>query len=226
MNPLLATATAGAAAGLAKTLISHPFDTLKVYSQVSRYHLPSMMDLYKGIEFPLIRNAIDNSSHMFFRDLVKCTVNIDDNIFSIGFLAGILQALVTNPLDYLKLQRQLSQPFVIQHIYRGLHWTVLKESISGAIFLTSYEELKKHSVPPGHAGSASALTAMILTFPLDTLRVRVQSGAHMVHASHFQGIGFALAKCILSNFVALTVYEGTKIGLNGASQTTLRSPSV
>jgi hypothetical protein len=85
----------------------------------------------------------------------------------------------------------------------------MKEATSGMIFYGFYEGFKSINFPGGVAGSSSALLAMTLTYPVDVLKTRVQAGESVASArgmgSFGRGLNWAVAKCLVSNFVALSV---------------------
>ncbi|KAK3285225.1 hypothetical protein CYMTET_7155 [Cymbomonas tetramitiformis] len=222
MNDLLGVATAGGIAGFAKTIVAHPMDTMKVHLQNRMSPPRTIAGLYRGITVPFIRNGIEHSTHFFFRGLVANALAVfelpgRDNPFFVGFLAGIPQSLVNTPMDYTRLQLQLKKPVVIRSLYRGLPWVVMKESASGMIFYGIYEGARSLSIPAGFAGVISALSAMTMTYPIDVFKTRVQAGGSFSSAvkmkSFGSGLEWAVGKCIVANFVALTVYEAACIVL-------------
>jgi hypothetical protein len=77
------------------------------------------------------------------------------------------------------------------------------------IFYGFYEGFKSMNFPGGVAGSSSALLAMTMTYPVDVLKTRVQAGETVASArgmgSFGRGLNWAVAKCLVSNFVALSV---------------------
>jgi len=216
MPDLLGVATAGAVAGFAKTMISHPLDTVKVHLQNKRVVPRTLGGLYRGITVPFIRNGVEHSTHFFFRGLVAQALASSglpgaENAWLVGFLAGFPQSALNTPMDYVRLQLQLKQPIRMAMMYRGLPWVVAKEATSGMIFYGFYEGMKAMHIPSGFAGSGSALLAMTLTYPVDVFKNRVQAGETFSSArkmkSFSSGLSWSIGKCILSNFVALSVYE-------------------
>ena len=213
---LFGVASAGAIAGFAKTMISHPLDTIKVHIQSQKPVPTQPRALYRGIAVPFVRNGIEHSTHFFFRGLVANYMHWvgipgADNAWVVGFLAGFPQSILNTPMDYARLKLQLAQPMSLSQCYRGISWVMAKEAASGAVFYGCYEGIKSLGVPGGFAGSSAALCAMTLTYPVDVFKTRVQAGETFASAKKMskfnKGISWALAKCILSNFVALTAYE-------------------
>lgn len=223
MPDLMGVATAGAIAGFAKTMVSHPLDTVKVHIQNKRAVPRTIRALYRGIAVPFVRNGVEHSTHFLFRGLVASSLAMSgipgaENAWLVGFLAGFPQSFVNTPMDYVRLQLQLKQQVKVAMLYRGLPWVVAKEATSGMIFYGFYEGFRSMSWPAGLAGSSSALLAMTLTYPVDVFKTRVQAGETFTSAKKMAGfsggLSWALGKCIISNFIALTVYEAACVYLN------------
>mmetsp|Transcript_8644 Transcript_8644/g.25976 ORF Transcript_8644/g.25976 Transcript_8644/m.25976 type:complete len:262 (-) Transcript_8644:3812-4597(-) len=227
VEDLTVVATSGAMAGFAKTFVSHPLDTVKVHLQNNMSPPGSLTRLYRGITVPLARNGFEHSLHFFLRNVVAACmasvgfVSAAANPFIVGFVAGFPQAVFTTPMDYVRLQMQLNKPPRLTSSFRGLPWVTLKESVSGMVFFGIYE-LMKTFVHPGLAGSCAALSAMVTTYPLDTLKARVQAGQSVTAATQMskwtKGLPWAIGKCLAANFVALTMYEAVR-GLVSAKKT-------
>jgi hypothetical protein len=90
---------------------------------------------------------------------------------------------------------------------------IAREILAGSIFFGSYETLRDKQVLPGVAGSVSAVTSLVLTYALDTARVRAQvasTASASVRGNLHLGLGWALLKCTAGNAVALTVFEAVR----------------
>mmetsp|Transcript_2334 Transcript_2334/g.6307 ORF Transcript_2334/g.6307 Transcript_2334/m.6307 type:complete len:303 (+) Transcript_2334:69-977(+) len=216
-------AVAGMASGLAKTIISHPLDTVKVHVQNRMPPPTNPARLFRGISVPLMRNGVENSLHFLFRAVVASALSAlslhsaASNAFAVGFLSGFPQALFNTPADYVRLQLQLNQAVQLRSLFRGLPWVAAKEAASGAVFFGAYETIKRVAGSgwgAGIAGSLAALMAMVSTFPLDTLKTRVQAGGSLKSAvtsgKLAGGLTWAVAKCLAGNFVALSVFEAVR----------------
>ena len=196
-------ATAGLVAGVAKTLVSHPIDTIKVFRQQRQPYPRDLRRLYKGLSVPLLRNAFESGLHMGLRGVsAYCLQWLGwkegaESPWVVGAVAGVPQALVMTPLDYTKVRIQLGKPWFFQQCFLGLRWLMLREIAAGAIFFGMYETLREQNVvPPGIAGGAAALSSMVATYPLDTLRTRAQAASSTRTAGHsFHRAGAASSLC-------------------------------
>lgn len=230
-------ATAGVVAGVAKTLVSHPIDTIKVYHQQCQPHPRNLGRLYKGLSVPLFRNAFESGLHMGLRGMTSYALQCvgwqagSESPWVVGALAGVPQALIMTPLDYTKVRFQLGQSWHARHCFRGLQWLMLREVAAGAIFFGIYESLRDQVayVPPGLAGGVAALSSMIATYPLDTLRTRAQAAIQpmtatmrLPYGSLHAGIHWAILKCLIGNVIALTTFEHARTAMQKRSQNQLQ----
>lgn len=207
---LAPTIVAGMAAGIAKSCVSHPFNVYKARAQAGRPS-PRPRDLLRGLPLSLGKNGVEHMLHMGLRDivgggLVAAGVEAPSS-FVVGFLAGVPQAILMCPLEFALTRAQLGQPIVWAQAGRGIGWMLAKEMTSGAIFFGLYERGKRDGMPPGAAGATAALGAMVSSYPLDTWKTRRQAVAVGARLEVFGGLRWALAKCIVSNWAALSVYE-------------------
>lgn len=199
---------AGMTAGVIKCLVSHPFNTYKVYKQVGKVPPNDIKGLYQGIQAPMGRNALEHSSHMGFRDITSMVLGIE-NPFLVGLLSGIPQALFITPMDYACTRLQLGKPVIWSHCLRGIQWIIFKEMIGGMTFFGIYEGSKPHIDNPGVRGSLAAISAMIVSYPMDTIKTRHQALCN-TRGGLAAGMKMSIVKCIFANYVAMVVFENVK----------------
>jgi hypothetical protein len=93
-----------------------------------------------------------------------------DNLVFNGFLSGIITSLITHPIDYLKVHKQM----FAQHdynFYRGYSKTFLKIGIGSSMFFPLNDMFKKRY----DVFTASLLSAVISTLvmhPFDYMKTR------------------------------------------------------
>ena len=118
----------GIISGIGQTLSGHPFDTLKVIKQ---NNLPmkniNVKRLYKGLTFPLISNATIMSSQYYFYHNHS------------GILAGIISGLMIGPIDYFKIQKQISKNYKYKlSMPLGMNASIMRETLAVPIYFNSY----------------------------------------------------------------------------------------
>lgn len=137
----------------------------------------------------------------------------------VGALAGVPQALLVAPFDKVLVDWHTTGTMKLlqKDAYKGVRGVLLKEMATGAGFFWMYTELKRafnadhDPLIGGACGTAAATTCFVVSYPLDTVTRRLQSGqdltAALARGRFFEGFKFGVARCLLSNFVALFMYE-------------------
>ena len=164
----------GAMAGIAQTLIGHPFDTYKVLLQSNMYTgklSPSI--LTKGIGFPLLSSSvicgINFGSYRFLREN-------NYNPTSAGVLSGIIVSPIVHLSDTGKISRQLGinkkwRLLIMEH-NQGWIATVARVSIAYGLYFKTFEECKERGIHPFIGGAAAGLVSCTPAYPFDTIRSR------------------------------------------------------
>lgn len=199
----------GTLVGISQTIIGHPFDTLKTLSQANKKISVNYSILFRGIQFPLFVSAFSNSicfgSYNYF-------YNQTNNTIMSGFYSGIVTSFVLNPFDVFKIKRQIAQPISIKQSFNGFHLMLVRESISTSIYFSSYFTLlNKYNYHPFIAGGTAGTLSWLFTYPIDTIKTRVQGGISFKQAirqsSFFKGLGYCLIRGFICNGASFTIYD-------------------
>jgi solute carrier family 25 carnitine/acylcarnitine transporter 20/29 len=172
MSSLTTEAAASAAAGVASTILGHPLDCVKVRLQTAKLsdgrlttlgcarqmlHREGVTAFARGVGPPLA-NAMLLNTVMFVcfaearRHLPQTTVG---SLLAGGF-SGAVQAFLTTPLDWLKIQAQLSSTrqsstalllHTLRHhpsqLYVGHTMNLMREACFTACYLGLYARLRQ-----------------------------------------------------------------------------------
>ena len=189
-------------AGTAGTLVSQPFDTCKIHLQTgrklnikSRTFFQNIAWAYKGVTPSIIGYSIEKclvfgtytTANKYSSYLWK-----DNSCFKIpfsGFIAGLVASLSISPFEQIKTDRQLGNKtmYNYSHLYKGLKYTAMRESIGFSIYFSAYDQLRKqfssdkdefylNLIKSGFYGALSAFIAWIPIYPIDLNKTRIQSG--------------------------------------------------
>ena len=114
----------GSVGGIVQILSGHPFDTMKVQQQNNmNIQTKNIIQLYKGISFPLITNSIVIGSQFY----------LYHNYSSI--IAGIVSGLMITPIDYFKIQKQTNINYKYKiKIPKGYNITLMRETLAVPIY--------------------------------------------------------------------------------------------
>ena len=199
---------AGLGSGIAQTIIGHPLDTIKVNQQ---NNIKINKNFYRGIRYPLICNSI----------LVGMQFDLYYRYNS--FIDSIITSTIITPLDYYKIkqQNQMKPNFklMLQNFKKAYPITVIRESIAISIYFGSYDYMKnKMEFHPLIAGGIAGCSSWLFTYPIDTIKTRVQSDIALKDAimtkKYFGGLGVTLLRASIVNSVGFFVAENIKNNLN------------
>ena len=194
------------------TIIVHPLDTLKVWKQTNAKYNVRM--LYKGCAYPIVNSVFINGI-LFSNFYDNKYITSIDNKFISGGVNGFLTSFIINPLDIYKIRLQNNMSIKNINPIRGLNLTIARETIGCSIYFGSYEFLKKKEVPIIISGGFAGLSSWIVTYPIDSIKTRVQSGnfniASAINKGNlWNGILYCSIRAVISNSILLYSYEYLK----------------
>ena len=209
---------AGFLSGISQTLIGHPFDTLKTWNQNSiNLKKPpfTIKNLYKGIFYPLLQNPIIVAGSMSTNHVLKERTN---NIYLSSLFSGILTSVVVCPLDKYKIMRQQQIKYNlnftnISRSFYDIHLCMLREVPATIIYFSSYNKMKDSSVPIFLSGSIAGCLSWIFTYPIDTIKSRIQSNScstikeAISKKKLFLGFGNCITRAFIVNGIGFYIYE-------------------
>tara|TARA_B110000208_G_C11745874_1_gene421708 strand:- start:255 stop:932 length:678 start_codon:yes stop_codon:yes gene_type:complete len=207
----------GIIVGTVQTLIGHPFDTLKVLQQTGvtiNYNNIYSTRLFRGILYPMCGSGLFNSiqfgTYQYFNNKI-------DNILLPGLLSGFISGIIINPIDMLKINRQLNNNRKL-NLVRGTHITCMRESLSTVIYFNTYYKCmeyskKKKSFDSFLAGGTAGVLSWFFTYPIDIVKTRIQSykcygvsqALWMGGLTH--GLSFCLARAFIVNGSGFAAYN-------------------
>lgn len=213
----------GSLIGLTQTIIGHPFDTLKSIKQsntsININNISKIKYLYRGITYPLILNIGYNGLLFFLFDKMKEKKynNLESGLFS-GLLCGIL----LTPFEYYKINHQLNQKPIIFNCFRGLQYTMMRESLATSIYFTIYFELNNRKINPLFSGGISGVLSWCITYPLDTIKTNYQlhkykntndvikdcfNIKYIINKNTWNGINYCVYRAFIVNSISFNIYN-------------------
>jgi solute carrier family 25 (mitochondrial carnitine/acylcarnitine transporter), member 20/29 len=213
---------AGTIGGCIGTIISHPFDTLRIHLQTNstkNIFNKGISSFYKGITPPLLGISLEKSIVFgTFYNLEKNPILKNKykkyNLYLNGFIAGFLSTIIVTPVERFKIALQTNQNIYnikINTIYSGWLSTILRESPGYAIYFKTYEMLKKENdskIKTFINGSLSGMSAWFFIYPSDKVKTLVQNQnntySNIINNIYkleglkgfYKGFSLALLRCI------------------------------
>jgi solute carrier family 25 (mitochondrial carnitine/acylcarnitine transporter), member 20/29 len=205
---------AGLGSGIAQSLVGHPLDTLKVYSQELSFNKKvEFKNLYRGISYPLITNSFICSINFYTFEYFKNNYNYSP--FIAGAISGIPTGIIINPIEISKIKRQL---FIKTHIpyIKGLNICILREVLSYSMYFQSYYSLRDNNVSILNAGGIAGIAGWLFSYPIDVIKTRIQSGKSKTimcaikQNNLFKGMIICIIRAYPVNAIGLYAYEYIK----------------
>jgi len=250
---------AGCIGGCAGLIVGHPFDTVKVHMQTQDFKNPqykglfdciksivakdSVRGLYRGISSPMTGVAFINGIVFgVYGNIQRLSSNPNSYMthFWAGATAGLIQSVITSPMELVKtrLQLQNSQKSNIQFrnslhclsyiyrydglrgIFRGLGLTAMRDIPGFSSYFVSYEFLVRSHGDPSvfhilMAGGMAGAISWIFTIPIDVVKSRIQADGMNGGKLLYNGV----ADCVRKSYQL----EGLSFFTRGLSSTMLRA---
>ena len=202
----------GLIAGWIGAICVYPIDYIKTHVQNGtpiKNIKPT--NLYRGAGIQLIGIGPEKAIKLYVNKLA-----LDNHIHPIvaGGLAGMCQVLVTNPIEYIKIQFQISKQIDIKQIniknlYKGL-WPCLARDIPfSAIYFPTYSYLKDSGKSSFISGLIAGIPAAYLVTPFDVIKTRIQSNLSLPtrFQDYWKGGLWRVAKSAPQFGITLWIYE-------------------
>lgn len=161
-------------AGISSTVLGHPLDTVKIHLQTNPNLHNSIeviqklrLEVFRGMAPPLVSAIIMNSVMFSVFDAVEKRFN---NPFIAGIVSGFATAIISTPMDYVKIQMQLSSSkqnramasilfqstqfdfTLFQRLYRGFTLNLAREGIFTMVYLGIYHWVMSNDRSNGQNG--------------------------------------------------------------------------
>jgi len=203
----------GIIVGISQTIIGHPLDTIKTNIQCGKkINIFSPKKLYRGIFYPTVSSAIINGLMLHTSGAIN---NYTNNYFISGGITGIITSPIINIFELYKVRRQLGKPIrnIFTKPFIGLTPTLTRESLAMSLYFGSYHTFKERNYNIFLAGGMAGSLSWLLTYPLDVIKTKFQSGQYLTWKSAIQtgnlwkGILPCLSRSFLVNGVSFQIYN-------------------
>ena len=200
----------GFAMGIVRAIISHPFEILKMKSQINQNN-NLYKNIFKGMHYSIIANGMERGIQFGLYEKFKLN---DGNIIS-SIKASIISTMITLPYNIILLNKVILKEKSFNFIRKNIFYkSILMEyirNISGSVlFLSSYNYLKNDDYPIILRAPISSCFVWIITYPLDTYKNILISNQNINKLNIYnlyKGIQYPLIRSIPSSIVGFYVYE-------------------
>jgi hypothetical protein len=197
-------------------LFGYPFDTVKTLTQGNKsLNNIKINNLFRGIKFPLFQNSISNGFSFGANNYFH---NNNNNYIIANFNTALLTTIVLTPFDKYKVMNQYNKPYYFNmrnfvYTYKNFPIICMTEIPATFIYFSTYHHMKKKEYPTFLSGSLAGLTSWLCIYPLDTIKVRLQSEqCKSIYKAYkmgnlFNGIKICLLRSVFVNGINFYCYE-------------------
>lgn len=197
----------GFAMGITRAIVSHPFEILKIKSQLNKKEL--YKNLFRGLHYSVISNGLSRSVQFYFYDYF---LNNSSNLIS-SAKASVLSTIVELPYSYLMVNKSVQNNKLninLLNISKTIPLEFTRSILGSTIFLYTYNELKDKKYPLWLCAFGGTTTVWSLTYPLDNLRNQIISNNKLNILKLYNGVQYPILRSIPSSIIGMYVYEKTK----------------
>ena len=201
----------GSISGIFQNIFTYPLDTLKTRLQKNNN---IRTNFFAGLTESSISMVMTSSIGFGTNEISKKYLNSE---YKSGFVTGIVNSIFCTPLELLKIRKQLNINTKL-FIYRGFNATLLRECIGNSIYFGIYNDLTKYNDKTNTnillSGGISGSLSWLVTYPIDVIKTRVQSGITYKESFNKKqftiGLGYCLTRSFIGNAIGFFIYEQIK----------------
>tara|TARA_Y100000389_G_C17377810_1_gene472635 strand:- start:481 stop:1128 length:648 start_codon:yes stop_codon:yes gene_type:complete len=193
--------------GVVRATISHPFEIMKLKSQIGNKQ-SLFKNLFKGLHYSILTNGLERGIQFGLYEKFK----LNDNNLNSSAKASLISTSLTLPYNIILLRNVVMKSSIKIPKYTfykslGLEYT---RNLSGSIlFLSSYNYLKDSNCPLIIRAPLASCFVWGITYPIDAYKNILISGNNNIISfkSLYRGIQYPLIRSIPSSIVGFYVYE-------------------
>ena len=199
--------------GISQVIIGYPLDTIIIYKQTGKsLNTLKLNNIFNGIKYPLVFSGFINSISF------GCNYNIyshTNNHYVSGAITGFITSFIINPIELYKVRSQRLLPTNI-HLFTGLRFTMLRETVASGSYFGIYNTLQKYNDNPLISGGITGCCSWLISYPIDVIKTRVQCGEKMtlhkiIHLKNrWNGISFCLLRALIVNSMGFYVFDNLR----------------
>ena len=194
--------------GIVSSVISHPFEMLKLKSQMN-IHQNLFKNLFSGLHLSILSNSFERGIQFYyFEDLKKKT----NNLLLSSIYASLISTTISLPYNFVLLKKNILNRSVGLNknmFFKSLSLEYTRNLSGSSLFLYSYNKLKELDYPIYVCSILSSTFVWLMTYPIDNIKNQIIAGNQIKYNFKFlyKGIQYPILRSIPSSTVGFYVYE-------------------
>ena len=204
----------GFAMGFVRSIISHPFELMKLKSQMN-IQKNFYSNLSKGLHLSIISNSLERGIQFYyFKEKNKTQITLVSSMY-----ASFISTTISLPYNIVLLKN------TIMNMNVNIKYDILLKSgtmeysrnlIGSSMFLYLYQTFKEKGQPIYVSSILSSVIVWTVTYPIDNIKNQLISNRTLFYniKSLYKGVQYPFLRSIPSSAVGFYVYESLNDYLN------------
>ena len=194
--------------GFIRSIISHPFEMLKLKTQMN-INNNLFKNLFKGIHLSILSNSFERGIQFYYFEDIKKKTN---NILLSSVYASLISTTISLPYNVILLKKNILNKSIIINkniLFKSASLEYSRNLSGSSIFLYSYNKLKEFNYPIYFCSILSSTIVWTLTYPIDNIKNQLIAGNNLKYNFMFlyNGIQYPIIRSIPSSTLGFYVYE-------------------
>lgn len=194
--------------GFVRSIISHPFEILKLKTQMN-INKNLFKNLFNGLHLSILSNSFERGIQFYYFEDIKKKTN---NLVLSSIYASLISTTISLPYNVILLKKNIlnSSMSINKSILIKSASLEYSRNLSGStIFLYSYNKLKELNYPIYVCSILSSMFVWALTYPIDNIKNQFIANNTIKYNLKFlyNGIQYPLIRSIPSSTIGFYVYE-------------------
>jgi hypothetical protein len=197
--------------GIVRAAISHPFEMLKLKSQMG-IQSGFYQNLHKGIHLSILSNSLERGIQFYFFEKFKK----DNSLFYSSFLSSTISTSISLPYNIALLRKNVLKTELLNInrsiILKSGSLEYLRNITGSTIFLYCYDMFKSFDFPIYASSILSGTTVWLITYPIDNIKNQIIAKKQISYNIPllYKGIQYPILRGIPSASIGMYVYEYVK----------------
>ena len=205
----------GFAMGAVRAIISHPFEILKLKTQMNQTIMINRT-LFTGMHLSILTNSLERGIQFFYFEEMKKKTN---NLIVSSIYGSFISTTISLPYNIILLRKNIlnKQLFTNKSTFTTAVAFEYSRNLSASVlFLYSYNKLKELEFPFYINACFCSTFVWSLTYPIDNIKNQILAGNNVKYNISFlyKGVKYPIIRSLPSSVVGFYVYENLNNYLN------------
>ena len=198
----------GFSMGFIRSIISHPFEMLKLKTQMNIKE-NIFKNLFKGIHLSILTNSFERGIQFYYFKQINEKLN---NILLSSLYSSLISTTISLPYNIILLKKNILNKSIYitkTTLFKSSALEYSRNLSGSSIFLYSYNNFKNLNYPIYAASIMSTSIVWIITYPIDNIKNQYIAGNinSIKYINLYNGIQYPLIRSIPSSTIGFYVYE-------------------